>query len=303
MGYDKLAGLRDLFERDTAGILNPPQRLILFIMVSVEGKDGFFLDFEHFRRQTGLKKRALLQNLHYLRDGKSYKDGSYSPCVNLEHKHLDIVRTEHYARTGTKQTYRTDLTVYETLLSVHVGAPSNTLNQSTSVHLETESVHLEVIKGAPTSQLACAPEHPYIQDIQDIQDIQGQESYAVRLQRFLDTKLSNEKRFTVTHDLVRVCRELSAKGTSFKAIEAVLSPVGEGSIHNPPAFVRARLNDLATREPDWSSDNKPPWCGRCDERTRQNNYKSPVPNGNGAETYSCPACDPFMVNTKNRNDL
>ena len=301
MGYDKLAGLRDLFERDT-GLLNQTQRFILDLMTQIEGVQGFFLESERFYSMVGLNKRAVLTNLHYLGDGKSFKDGSWKPCAKLECKgHLLIVSRDNRAKPGTKQVYRTHLAVYETLISVHASAPIITFGETNSVRLEPESVHLEVIKGAPTSQLGSTPVHPYIQDIQDIQDIQEQESYAVKLQNFLDTKLSNEKRFTVTHDLVRVCGELSAKGTTFMALETALSAVGKDSIHNPPAFVRARLNDLVTHEPDWSSDNKPPWCGTCDERTRKNNYKSPVPDGNGAETYSCPACDPFMVNKKNNS--
>jgi hypothetical protein len=297
MGYDKLIGLRDLFEKDT-GLLNPTQRLILILMVEIEGTEGFFLDFERYRSMTGLKKRALLQNLHLLRDGKFYKDGFYSPCPNLEHKHLNIIKTERYAKAGASQTYRTDLTAYETLISVHLSAPTNTLNQTTSVHLETESVHLEVIKGAPTSQLGSTPVHPYIQDIQDIQDIQEHESFAVKLQVFLNKKLPNEKRFTLSTDLNRLCGELERKGTSFKALETALSPVGEGSIHSPKAFVKSRLEDLMTREPDWSADNKPKWCGTCDERTRRNSFLSAVPGGDGAMTYSCPKCEPYMVRKK-----
>ena len=299
MGYDKISGLRDLFERDTYGYLNPPQRLILFVMVSFEGPDGFFLDFERFRPMTGLKTRALMQNLHYLRDGKSYKKGVYLPCANPEHKHLGIIRTERYARTGTKQTYRTDLSVYESLISVHGNALTNNTIENESVHRETGSAHLEVKLGAPTSQSGGTAVHPYIQDLQDIQDIQAREGYGAKLKSFLDMKLPNEKRFRVTLDLLQLCTDLERKGTSFKAIENEISPVGEKSIINPKAFVKSRLMDLMEREPDWSPYNKPQWCGSCEEISRQNKYPSEIPGGDGAKTYSCLNCDPFMVSRRN----
>ena len=47
MGYDKLAGLRDLFERDT-GLLNQTQRFILDLMTQIEGVQGFLLESERF---------------------------------------------------------------------------------------------------------------------------------------------------------------------------------------------------------------------------------------------------------------
>jgi hypothetical protein len=299
MGYDKISGLRDLFERDTYGYLNPPQRLILFVMVSFEGADGFFLDFERFRSMTGLKTRALMQNLHYLRDGKSYKKGLYLPCPNHEHKHLGIISTERYARTGAKQTYRIDLSVYEGLISVHGNALTNNTIENNSVHGETGSAHLEVKLGAPTSQSGSTTVHPYIQDLQDIQDIQALEGYGTKLKSFLDMKLPNEKRFRLTLDLLQLCTQLEHKGTSFKAIEREISPVGEKSITNPKAFVRSRLMDLMEREPDWSPDNKPKWCGSCEEISRQNKYPSEIPGGDGAMTYSCLNCDPFMVSRRN----
>ena len=299
MGYDKISGLRDLFERDTTGLLNSPQRLILIVMVSIEGVDGFFLDFERFCAMTGLKKRALLQNLHYLRDGKSYKNGSYLPCSNYEHRHLAIVSTERYARTGSKQTYRTNLGSYEELIRVHEDALTSSPNGRPRVHSEEVDVHPEAKMSASKSQSGGTPVHPYIQQIQQIQDIQTEESYEVKLRTLLRKKLSNDKRFTVTPDLVRICDNLELKGTSFKAIESELSALGADSIINPKGFVKSRLVALLDRDPDWSSDNKPQWCGSCEEISRQNKYPSEIPGGDGAMTYSCLNCDPFMVSMRN----
>lgn len=299
MGFDKIKELRDLFEKDAESLLNSPQRLILLLMVSIEGPDGFFLDFERFCSMTGMKKRGLLQNLHNLRDGKSYKNGLYSPCPNSKHKHLGIISTERYARTGSKQTYRTDLSAYERLISVHNSAPKGSSSENNSVHKETGSPHQEVILGAPRSRLEGTLVHPYIQDLQDIQDKQTQKDYVGRLKIFLDQNLPKERRFIVTQDLLQICNELERKGTSFSAIESVINPVRETSIVNPKAFVKSRLKNLIDRGPDWSSDNKPPWCGICEETSRKNNYPSELPGGNGAMTYSCLSCDPFMVNRRN----
>ena len=303
MGFRDISRLRNLFAKDSTGLLNQTQRLILHTIIGYEddktGK-GCFVGLPRLCEETGLKKRALLQNLHYLGDGRSYKDDSYRPCETCEpESHLNIIRTSHYARKGKQQVYHTDLNALESLLSVRDGAPITPIIEPTSVHLETQSVHPREIQGAPTSQLGSTPVHPYIQEIQDIQDIQAQESYGVRLKSFLDKKLPNEKHFAVTLDLLRMCSELERKGTSFRAIESEITPVGEISIINPKAFVKSRLMNLMEREPDWGANNKPPWCGYCEEISRKNKYLSELPGGNGAMTYSCLNCDPFMVSRRN----
>lgn len=45
----------------------------------------------------------------------------------------------------------------------------------------------------------------------------------------------------------------------------------------------------------WSASNRPPYCGECDPETRKTIEPYLLPNGNGAKTYSCLNCDPFMV--------
>jgi hypothetical protein len=234
-------------------------------------------------------------NLHYLGDGKAWSDGSFLPCKTQKcETHLNIIRTFHYARKGRQQVYHSDLNTLESLLSMHDGAPISSSIEPPSVHLETQSVHLREPQGAPTSPIGSTTVHPYIQDIQDIQDIQEQESYVSRFRVFLEDKLLNSKLFYISSDLIQLLTELERKGTPFEAITSELSAVGEDSIHNPKAFVKARLRDLKTREPVYSRDNPPAWCGNCDKETRKNTFLSNLPSG--GQTLYCVACDPALVN-------
>jgi len=288
MGYDNIAPLRNLFARDSEGLLNQTQRLILQTIVTYEsdGK-GCFVGYDRLAAETGLKKRALQENLHYLGDGLVWKDGERNLCTNTECKaHLKIVKTSHYARRGKQQVLRTDLRAYERELSMRDGAP-----------FEVVSMQSEVAKGVPVSEIVSATAHPYKQEIQDKQ---LQESYAVRLQSYLRTKLPNSKRFGVTPALIQICDELEHKGTSFKAIEAEISAVDSDSILNPKAWVTSRLKDLATREPVWSWDHLPPKCSDadCDSERRTLPYRYEIrTNPPGGTSNECPACNP---NAKNR---
>lgn len=107
--------------------------------------------------------------------------------------------------------------------------------------------------------------------------------------------IPGNKRFALNDAIKELLSTLERKGTSFNAIRAVLPVDSWGSIDNPKAFVTSVLRDLVTRPPDYSMENKPTWCGKCDEQTRTHYYLVPVPNGDGAMTRSCTDCNPFMV--------
>ena len=64
---------------------------------------------------------------------------------------------------------------------------------------------------------------------------------------------------------------------------------------SPKAVVTQLLRDLVARPPDYSMENKPTWCGKCDEQKRTHEFLVPVPNGNGSMTKSCTDCNPYMM--------
>lgn len=107
--------------------------------------------------------------------------------------------------------------------------------------------------------------------------------------------IPGNKRFAINDTIKELLSTLEHKGTSINAIRAILPVDSWESIDSPKAFVTSVLRDLVTRPPDYSMDNKPTWCGKCDERSRTHEHFVPVPNGNGAMTQSCTDCNPFMV--------
>jgi hypothetical protein len=118
-------------------------------------------------------------------------------------------------------------------------------------------------------------------------------SYSLQLLEAIPLKY----RFAITETIEELLLTLESQGTSFKAIEGALRTADWDGMRSPKAVVTQLLRDLATRVPDYSPENKPKWCGSCNEETRKTDYPSPLPNGNGAITYSCLACDPYMVST------
>lgn len=160
MAYELLKSYRLLARDIPAEILNPTHRLIIttFLQYHSEAK-GVFVAFPTLASELALRKRALLENLHYLGDGLLWRDGKRVPCANPKCKdHLGIILGTHYARAGKGQVYRVDFEKYRALASrVRSTAPTNPL-----------SMNSEVKEGAPESESACATSHPYIPDIPDI---------------------------------------------------------------------------------------------------------------------------------------
>jgi hypothetical protein len=185
---------------------------------------------------TLLKKRALLDNLHQLGDGKSWQNNSYTHCQNPTcTQHLGIVKTEHYAKKGWQQVYRTDLRAYELALRVHTGAPNNTL-----------TVQADESKGALAEQLEGAQVHPYRLERLERQ-LQG--SYVDLVQSLVYKLLPKEKHFTLDSETVDLCLELKQLETPFNAFAEYLNPLSQESIISPSAFVKSRLQALREATP------------------------------------------------------
>jgi hypothetical protein len=237
MSFTEIPKLRDLVAQDSQGIVNKTQRLILFIIISHESSDkGCTIGFDKLMEYTLLKKRALLENLHYLGDGKSWKSNSYTDCTNPTCTlHLGIVKTQHYAKKNWQQVYRTDLKAYEHALRVHVGAPINTL-----------TVHADNSEGALAQPKECAQAHPYKHEIHERQ-LQG--SYVDHVQALVYKLLPKNKQFILDQETVNLCLELKQLETPFNAFAEYLSTLSQEWINNPRAHVRSRLQALKEATP------------------------------------------------------
>ena len=237
MSYKEIDLFRDLIAQDSQGIVNAQQRLILFTIISHESSDkGCIVGFDTLMKYNLLKKRALLANLHYLGDGKSWQNNSYTDCQNPAcTQHLGIVKTEHYAKKGWQQVYRTDLRAYELALRVHTGAPINTL-----------TVHADNSKGALAEQLEGAQVHPYRHEIQERQ-LEG--SYVDLVQSLVYKLLPKDRQFILDSETVDLCLELKQLETPFNAFAEYLSALNQNSINNPQAYVKSRLRLLKSATP------------------------------------------------------
>ena len=237
MSYTEIPKLRDLIAQDSKGIVNARQRLILFTIISHESSDkGCTIGFDKLMEYNLLKKRALLENLHYLGDGKSWENNSYSDCTNPKCKtHLGVVKTQHYAKKNWQQVYRTDLRAYEHALRVHVGAPINTL-----------TVHADNTQGALAQQKECVQVHPYKHEIHERQ---LQSSYVDLVQNLINRHLPTSKQFILDSQTQALCVELERLETPFNAFAEYLSPLSQDSIINPSAYVKSRLQALKEATP------------------------------------------------------
>lgn len=288
MSYNEIVKLRDLFAQDTLGLVSSNQRLILTMIISHESTDkGCTVGLEQLQKLTHLGKRALLNNLHYLGDGKSWKQGAYTDCTNPKcSQHLGIVKTQHYAKRGWQQVYRTDLRAYELAVRVHVGAP-----------IKLERVHVENLKGAPQYPIECTQVHPYKHEIQERQ---LQSSYVDLLNKFLKQQLPVEKLFLVNETMTQALLELEHQGISFNAITERLRAVSENSIKNPRGFVQARLVEFVSLCEATSESALPPKCANPDcGEDRRLPYGVHIPNGNGAMSQECPDCNPKAIARNN----
>lgn len=297
MGYSEIARLRDLFARDTDGLLNITQRLIVDIINSFENPNdprGCFKNHATLLNIVHLKERAWLENLHHLGDGTKWENNKRVPCSHLDcqgkETHLRIIKRTGRAYKNNAQGYKVDLNRYEHLLSMRHGAPLE-------VDTSPDSVHLETVKGAPIDIKGRTSAHPYKQDKQDKQ--LQESSYLNLVNDFLTNRLGANK-LVRDPEIAKLLSELEAKGFTHKAVEGALEALGAPSIHTPKKFIVSRLEVLLGGEPDWSfPDHLPPHCGECDPVTRKLSYRYEVPsNPPGATSDQCPACNPYALRRK-----
>ena len=244
MSYNEIVKLRDLFAQDTLGLVNRTQRLILTMIISHESTDlGCIVGFDKLMEYNLLKKSALLENLHYLGDGKSWKQGAYTDCTNPDcSQHLDIVKTQHYAKRGWQQVYRTDLRAYELALRVRAGGP-----------IEQERVHVENLKAPPRQQKVSVKVDPYKHEIQERQ---LQSSYVDLIQNLIDKHLPKKKQFILDTETQTLCLELEHLETPFNAFAEYLSALSQDSIISPSAYVKSRLQALKEATPALVAERK-----------------------------------------------
>jgi hypothetical protein len=110
--------------------------------------------------------------------------------------------------------------------------------------------------------------------------------------------IPGNKRFAHTPTILELLSTLKHKGTSFKVIRDAIETIPWGLVNNPSGWITKLLRDLETRPPVYDMENKPTWCGKCDEPTRRLNEPVAIPNGNGSITLDCITCHPTWVNKR-----
>jgi len=108
--------------------------------------------------------------------------------------------------------------------------------------------------------------------------------------------IPKDKHFNATPEFLSLLEQLKQHGTSYNDLKATLKVFNWFPIFAPKEFVISLIKEKLAKPPRYSSEVKPKWCGKCDEVSRKLNEPVDIPNGNGATTYSCLECDPYMVN-------
>ena len=153
-----------------------------------------------------------------------------------------------------------------------------------------EQVTVETVTSDPTVTDRSPSSYP-IQENNKTKKQQEVSSYSSQLLELIPGKY----RFSISGTISELLSTLEHKGTSFNAVKEVLPVEGWDSMISPKAVVTQLLRDLVARPPDYSMENKPTWCGKCDEQKRTHEFLVPVPNGNGSMTKSCTDCNPYMM--------
>lgn len=108
--------------------------------------------------------------------------------------------------------------------------------------------------------------------------------------------IPKDKHFNATPEFLSLLEQLKQHGTSYNDLKATLKVFNWFSIFAPKEFVISLVKEKLSKPPRYSSEVKPEWCGKCDEQTRKLSECVLIPNNNGATTFSCLECDPYMVN-------
>ena len=156
--------------------------------------------------------------------------------------------------------------------------------------LEPERVSVESNKGIRSEQKGYPHEHP-ITTLTTINNNQ--------LVDDLLSVIPKDKHFNATPEFSALLEQVKHYGTSYNDLKADLKLVNWFGIETPKGFVIHLLKEKLANPPRYSSEVKPKWCGNCDEATRKLSAPVDIPNGNGATTYSCLKCDPYLVNKAN----
>jgi hypothetical protein len=107
--------------------------------------------------------------------------------------------------------------------------------------------------------------------------------------------------FKATPEFLSLLEQLKHYGTSYNDLKGYLTGFNWFNIKIPREFVIYLIDKKLSKPPRYSSEVKPEWCGKCDEATRKLSEPVDIPNSNGATTYSCLECDPYLVNKANGN--
>ena len=158
--------------------------------------------------------------------------------------------------------------------------------------LEPERVSVESEKGIHSEQKGYPHEHP-ITTLTTINNYQLVED--------LLSVIPKDKHFNATPEFVSMLEELKHYGTSYNDLKGYLTGFNWFNIKIPREFVIYLIDKKLSKPPRYNSEVKPEWCGKCDEATRKLSEPVDIPNSNGATTYSCLECDPYLVNKANGN--
>jgi len=153
--------------------------------------------------------------------------------------------------------------------------------------LEPERISVASEKGIRSEQKGYPLKHP-ITTLTTINNYQLVED--------LLSVIPKDKHFNATPEFLALLEQLKQHGTSYNDLKADLKVLKWFSIHSPKELVISLIKEKLAKPPRYSSEVKPEWCGKCDEVSRKLSEPVDIPNGNGATTYSCLECDPYMVN-------
>ena len=290
MAYDLLIHYRKLAQEIPGTVLNSTHRLIIKTFIEYYSKDkGVYVANTTLAKELGLRKRTLLENLHYLGDGQLWRDGKRLPCINLKCKnHLGIILGSHYARAGKGQVYRLR---FENLTALA------TSMRTTAPTMQT-SVQLDVNKGALTGESACTTPHPYIPDkpyIRKQANIKINKERWHLISQELPSMLVKQWRHSKESER---CLDVILQGTTFKAFRSDLKALNFAQAYDMSGLFMDFLRQASKGKKVIKNKSKTQWCGKCNEVTK---LFSTLGDGiDGKETYECTLCHPNQLRIKDR---
>lgn len=172
------------------------------------------------------------------------------------------------------------------------GTHTNTLNNDNGYSEKLERVSNENLKGVGSTPKGYVHEHPK-QITTNTTKSNHEEGF-----RNLLALLPIEKRFSFDKKIYELWQELERRGITFNDVKAHLGLVNWDAINSPAKFLTKRLADLLASTPRWSSDHVPPWCGKCNEKSRYTDNPEATWDNSGASTRQCQRCHYISVNKR-----